>query len=96
VALATESHDARGEGRHGLIHGFGCLVRCWHRERNGQLGGVLIGEGHLPCRTIGQGDGIGELASSGRVEHGAYRGDVVPHPIGEVSAAGDRDSSLVV
>ena len=56
---------------------------------------MLIGKGHHPGRAIGDGDGIGELAFTGRVQHGVHRRDVVPHPIGEASAVGDRDSSKV-
>jgi hypothetical protein len=61
LALATESKGARGRKRHGLIDRFGCAVRCGQRERNAEISCVLIGEGHHPCGTPGEGDGIGEL-----------------------------------
>ena len=62
LALATEPEGTRGEERHGLIDGFGCAVRCWRRERNVEIGCVLIGKDHHPGRTSGEGNGILELA----------------------------------
>src|SRR6266446_1693990 len=82
LALATESKGSTGKKRHGLIHCFGCTVRWGHRERNAQSSCVLIGEGHHPCGTPGEDDGIGELALAGSVQHSVHRWADLANPIG--------------
>ena len=95
VALAAQPERTRGEERHSLVDGFGCSVRRSDRERNTEIGGVLIGKGHHPFWTSGQGDGVLELALPGSVQDGVHRRADVAYPMGQASAVADRDTAEV-
>ena len=82
VPLAAKAKSARSQKRHRLIERFGRAVGRPYGERDAQVGSVGIGEGDDPRWTPGKGDGIGEPALTGRVEHGVDRRDAVAHPIG--------------
>ncbi len=68
-ALAAEPQGTGGEERHGLIKCFGCPVRRRCRERNAEVGCVLIGEGQNPGPICDEGDVLLEGTLAGRVEH---------------------------